>query len=251
MEIEYHSAGPALQITGEQRILVTADLHMGIETDLRRHGIHLRSRGEDRIARLLALVRDVSPDILLMLGDIKHRVPGTSWQEFRELPPLFSRLRTLTSIRVTPGNHDPGIEEFLRPGELLPRDGSVLDEFGCMHGHTRPDSSLAGHLILAGHHHPVVALSDRVGVALRSPCYILGELRDDLFGPPPPDERTSRILLVPAFNEFSGYSIEKTFRSPFSPLSRAVVQETAECLLSDGTYGGDLMSLINHDISGT
>ncbi len=53
--------------------------------------------------------------------------------------------------------------------------------------------------------------------------------------------------MVPAFNEFSGYGIEKIFRAPFSPLSRAVVIETAECLLSDGTYAGDLLSLIRHE----
>ena len=83
MDIEYFPSGPGLQITGEQRILVVADIHMGIESDLRLHGIHLQSRGAERIARLMNLVHDISPDIILLLGDIKHRVPGTSWQEFR------------------------------------------------------------------------------------------------------------------------------------------------------------------------
>ena len=249
MDIEYHASGPALQITNEHRILVIADLHMGIETDLRLHGIHLQSRGSERISRLLDLVHDVSPDIILLLGDVKHRVPGTSWQEFRELPSLFNELRRHTTIRVTPGNHDPGIEEFLKPDEILPKEGSILDGFGCMHGHTKPDPSLAGHLILAGHHHPVASLSDEVGIAIRSPCYVLGELRNDIFDDPASEGETSRILMVPAFNEFSGYGIEKTFRSPFSPLSRAVVQETAECFLADGTYGGDLLSIIRHEPS--
>lgn len=247
MDIEYFPSGPAMQITGEHRILVVADMHMGIESDLRLHGIHLQSRGAERIARLITLVRDVAPDIILMLGDIKHRVPGTSWQEFRELPTLFSVLRQYTSIRVTPGNHDPGIEEFLKPEELLPKEGSILDGIGVLHGHTRPDPSLAGHLILAGHHHPVASLSDEVGIALRSPCYVLAELRSDIFDTPPSEEEKTRILMVPAFNEFSGYGIEKTFRSPFSPISRAVVTETAECLLADGTYGGDVLSLIRHE----
>ena len=246
MEIEYFAAGPALLVTGEHRILVVADIHMGIESDLRLHGVHLQSRGAERISRLLELVKDVTPDILLMLGDIKHRVPGTSWQEFRELPSLFSDLRRHTTIRVTPGNHDPGIEEFLKSEELLPKEGSLLDNLGVLHGHTRPDPSLAGHLILAGHHHPVVSLADEVGIALRSPCYVLAELRSDIFDAPDPDE-TTRLLMVPAFNEFSGYGIEKTFRSPFSPLSRAVVIETAECLLADGTYGGDISSLIRYE----
>ncbi len=250
MEIDYFPSGPAFQITGEQRILVIADLHMGIESDLRLHGVHLQSRGKERIDRLSELVQEISPDILLMLGDVKHRVPGTSWQEFRELPSLFSNLRKHTSIRVTPGNHDPGIEEFLKPGELLPKEGSILDGVGVMHGHTRPDPSLEGSLILVGHHHPVASLTDEVGIALRSPCYVLAELRNEVFESPQSGDSKTRILMVPAFNEFSGYGIEKTFRSPFSPLSRAVVIETAECLLADGTYGGDLSSIIRHDHPG-
>ena len=220
---------------------------MGIESDLRLHGIHLQSRGPDRIARLVGLIKDTAPDIILMLGDIKHRVPGTSWQEFREIPALFSNIRKKTRIRVTPGNHDPGIEEFLRPDELLPKEGSIFEGIGVLHGHTKPDSCLAGHLMLAGHHHPVASLSDEVGIALRSPCYVLAELDDKIFQIPEPSEEKTRILMIPAFNEFSGYNIEKTFRSPFSPLSRAVVKETAECLLADGTYAGDLLSLIRHD----
>jgi uncharacterized protein len=247
MEIEFFPSGPAIQITRNQQILVVADLHMGIESDLRLHGIHLQSRGSERIDRLNALVKEISPDIILLLGDIKHRVPGTSWQEFRELPSLFSNLRKHTVIKVTPGNHDPGIEEFLKPEELLPKEGSILDGIGVMHGHTRPNPSLAGHLILAGHHHPMASLSDEVGIALRSPCYVLAELRKEVFEKTPSEDQKTRVLMVPAFNEFSGYSIEKTFRKPFSPISRAVVIETAECLLADGTYGGDLSSVIRYE----
>lgn len=246
MEREYLASGPGLLLTGEQRILVVADIHMGIESDLRSHGIHLQSRGRERIERIMDLVKESAPDIILLLGDIKHRVPGTSWQEFQEIPRLFSGLRQKTMIRVTPGNHDPGIEEFLHPDELLPREGSLLDGVGVLHGHTKPDPCLAGHLILAGHHHPVVSLHDEVGVALRSPCYILAELRDDIFDSPSDEQGSTRVLLIPAFNELAGYDVTKTFNSPFSPISRSIIKETAECLLSDGTYCGDLQTLIHH-----
>jgi hypothetical protein len=246
MNIEYLPSGPALQITGEMRILVIADIHMGIESDLRLHGIHLQSRGPERIARLLTIVKDAAPDIVLLLGDVKHRVPGTSWQELRELPSLFSSIRNKAILKVTPGNHDTGIEEFLHSDEILPKEGSILDGLGFFHGHMKPDPSLAGHLIIAGHHHPALQLFDEVGVALRSPCYILAELKNELFEVHPIEKKT-RTLLIPAFNEFSGYGVEKTFRAPFSPISRALVTDTAECLLADGTYASDLLSLMRYD----
>lgn len=247
MEIEYLDSGPGLLITDTRRMMVIADIHMGIESDLREHGIHLQSRGKERVERVINLVKETSPDVLLLLGDIKHRILGVSWQEFLEIPRLFSDLRKITSILVTPGNHDPGIEEFLHPEELLPKEGSLIDDIGVLHGHTKPDPSLAGHLIIAGHHHPVVSLYNEVGIALRSPCYILAELKDTVFESEIAEKNATRVLLVPAFNELSGYEIRKTFKSPFSPLSRAIVTQTAECLLSDGTYCGDLLSLMQYD----
>lgn len=248
MDITFLESGPAIQMEEEKRILVLADLHMGIESDLRLHGIHLQSRAKERINRLTNLIKDSSPDIVLMLGDIKHRVPGTSWQEFREIPELLNTVRNYADLMITPGNHDPGIQEFMKKGELLGTNGVLLDGIGYLHGHTTPDPVLAGHLIIAGHHHPSIHLYDEVGIALRTPCYLLAELKMDLFRDTtdPDGEKSSRLLLIPAFNEFTGYGIEKTLKSPFSPLSRSIQVETAECLLPDGTYAGDVPTLIKH-----
>ena len=248
MEIEFFESGPGVIIENERRTLYIADIHMGIESELQARGIHLRTRGKERILRILDLIKESEPDHLVILGDVKHRVPGTSWQEFRELPFLFSSLRQVTPFSVSPGNHDPGIEEFLKPAELLRKEGSVMDGIGVMHGHTKPDMDLMGRLILCGHHHPVVSLPDQVGIALKSPCYVLGEVDTDLFQTQEEDKQpTTRVLMVPSWNELTGYGIERTFRSPFSPLSRSMIIETAECLLPDGTYAGDLKGLIHYD----
>lgn len=248
MNIDFFPAGPGVQIEEERRILFIADIHMGIEGELQRQGIFLQTRGTDRIQRIIDLLEEADPDLLVILGDVKHRVPGTSWQEFRELPDLFSKLRRRVPFCVTPGNHDPGIEEFLKPQEYLKKEGSLLDQIGVLHGHTIPDPSLSGRLILCGHHHPVVSLHDQVGVALRTPCYILGEVDNDLFVNPKEDPLdNTRVLMVPSFNELTGYGIEKTFKAPFSPLSRSLIIETAECLLPDGSYAGDLPACMHYD----
>ena len=44
MNLEFFGDGPALVIEGEQRLLIVADLHFGIEADLAAHGLHFRSR---------------------------------------------------------------------------------------------------------------------------------------------------------------------------------------------------------------
>ena len=53
MNMEFIGDGPALVVTGEERYLVVADLHFGIEADLAAHGLHFRSRSKARVERLL------------------------------------------------------------------------------------------------------------------------------------------------------------------------------------------------------
>ena len=52
MKMEFIGEGPALVIEGEQRMLIVADLHFGIEADLAAHGLHFKSRSERRLERL-------------------------------------------------------------------------------------------------------------------------------------------------------------------------------------------------------
>ncbi len=80
-----------------------------------------------------------------------------------------------------PGNHDIGIERFLDDGELLQKEGALVDGTGYLHGHTYPDPCLENHLIICGHHHPLVCLRDEVGCSLRAPAYLFAEIGDECF----------------------------------------------------------------------
>jgi uncharacterized protein len=310
MNLEFIGEGPALLVNNERRVLVIADLHLGIESDLARHGIYFRSRSRQRQEKALRCIRDTSPDIILLLGDVKHSIPVTTRQEYRELPDMLSSFRKHGVLMVTPGNHDIGIERFLLPDEILPRNGMLVDGTGYLHGHMYPDPSLEGHLLVAGHHHPFVCLQDEVGCSLRAPAYLFAMLGNDCFvtgkyevshdsGEPAPDilvrndpsqrisaqtgairssrKRTlkrvnspdtcnsgsrgnlpetdpagkSRVLFVPAFNELSGFDIQRIVASPISPLSRCMDAASCEIFLPDGTYIGPLSSVEDHDPAGS
>ncbi len=248
MNLEFISDGPALVIEGEERLLIVADLHFGIEADLAAHGLHFKSHSAERLERLLKTIDATDPDALILLGDIKHSIPLLTRQEYFEMPGILNDIRNRIPIRVFPGNHDVGIQRFLHDGELQPRDGAVIDGVGYLHGHTVPSPSLAGHLIVVGHHHPFVSLHDEVGCALQSPAYLRAEIDTGALGMKTPDvpEACARVLFIPAFNELAGYDILKIARDPFSPLSRCMKKETAEIILSDGTYIGPL-SLVEND----
>jgi len=142
---------------------------------------------------VIACIEETRPDLLLLLGDVKHNVPVTSRQEYRELPGVLQSFRDRVPIAVAPGNHDGGIGRFLEPGELLPAEGTLIDGVGYLHGHTHPAPELPGHLVVLGHHHPVVSLVDTVGCAARArPAYLYSVVEE------PSGERT-RLLFVPAF----------------------------------------------------
>jgi metallophosphoesterase superfamily enzyme len=245
MNMEFFGFGPALVIEGEQRLLVVADLHFGIEADLAAHGLHFRSRSADRLERLLKIIDAADPEMLILLGDIKHSIPSLTRQEFTELPGILETIRSRIPLRVFPGNHDIGIERYLTGTELQQKDGAILDGVGYLHGHMYPSPLLAGHLMVIGHHHPQLSLKDEVGCALQAPAYLRAGLDMEKLGLKTDPENTtpSRVLFMPSFNEIAGYDISRIVDNPFSPLSRCMKKEEAEIILADGTYIGPLSSL--------
>lgn len=292
MRLEFLERGPALIVENRERTLVVADLHFGIEFDLASQGWHFRSRSRDRLERVVAIAGETGPDRIVLLGDVKHGVPITSRQEFRELPAILGRLREECPVLIAPGNHDGGLERFAEEGEMLPMTGAVVDGVGYLHGHTYPDPSLDGMLLVAGHHHPFVFLKDEVGCALQAPAYLLAPLDDACIraGRENRDTRTTpsgktgktgkvqkknqtgteeaqgiqgavtgtgetenfpdqkpvkgtRVLFVPAFNEYAGLDVLRIWNEPTSPLTRCMDGLRAEVFLADGTPLGPLASL--------
>jgi len=251
MNIRFLDEGPALLVKNRRKTLAVADLHIGIEADLAAHGWHIASRSGERLDRLLACIAAADPDRIVLLGDVKHNLPVTTRQEYRELPGLLAALRKAAPLFIVPGNHDTGIARFLQDGEILPAGGAVIDGTGYIHGHTVPVPDLAGHLILAGHHHPLVAIRDEVGCALRAPAYLLAGLdsaklfsRARKLGDSDGNRQVAgggetRVLFMPSFNEYAGFDVTRILNHPFSPISRAVLRETAEVFLTDGTCLGN------------
>ena len=249
MNLEFIGDGPALLVKGEERHLVVADLHFGIEADLAAHGLHFRSRSRERLERLLSVIDRTDPDGLVLLGDVKHSIPSLTRQEYYELPGILSALRDRVRLIVFPGNHDIGIERYLEPAEIFAKDGAVLDDVGYLHGHMVPSPDLAGHLVIIGHHHPLLSLNDEVGCALQSPAYLRAGVDAMALGMDRNggNEIPTRVLFMPSFNEIAGYDIFQIVKNPTSPISRNIRREEAEIILADGTYIGPLKSVVQDE----
>jgi len=156
------------------RTLVIADIHLGIEWELYHSGISIPSQVEKRTARIREYIKKVDPERIVLLGDIKHNVPRTSWQEKQEVPAFLEELAGFAPVDIMPGNHDGDI------GELIPENvtmhnmrGFVIDGVGYFHGHTWPDDALlCASQVVMSHNHPTIRLVDTLGHGVSEPVWI-------------------------------------------------------------------------------
>ena len=230
---------------GTERALVVADYHAGIEAGLRyERGVELRSDADGRRERLRALGDRVSPDRVVVLGDLVHRIGDPGEGEHDEVAALLDALPA--PLTLVPGNHDGGVADADDRIEVVDSGGLRLGDVGCVHGHTWPDRAVLGaETVCMGHEHPQVRLEDEVGGGRVEKAWLRGRLCPDPFAdhfgvaPESLDWTTPELVVFPAFNDRSGgtwiNADGQTFLSPFLPDGLA---DDAEAYLLDGTRLG-------------
>ena len=262
---------PAMLVDGEERLLLAADFHLGIEYELAKMGINIPYQTDRFLEELLALVREHQPDRLLLLGDIKHGVPITSFQEKREIPLFFSALQEeVDRIDVIRGNHDGNIQNLVPEEiEIHPSRGLILGsdfKVAALHGHAWPyPRLLSADLMVMGHNHPAVQLNiplgvrrtRRVGVRGRGDS---GRCAEDVLaqagvkteGDPleefserfETEAKVGKVVIMPTFNDLMGglpVNVE-TPKSLLGPLFRtgAIEVEDFDVYLLDGSFLGQV-----------
>ncbi|MDF0592180.1 metallophosphoesterase [Methanotrichaceae archaeon M04Ac] len=235
---------PLLLVEGGERVLVAADLHIGIEHQLWLGGASVPSQSGKMLEGLAARLEEVSPDRLLLLGDVKHNLPWNSLQEKTEVPAFLKSLSRVAKVEIVVGNHDVGISHLAPPEvEIHPATGVVIDGAGYFHGHTWPDSSVfEAEILVASHLHPAVRLADRIGSAPPERAWVRAPLSPEglseeygrkISGP--------EVTIVPAYNPLcGGYPLDAAFREERGPLPRIVRLDEGRVYLLDGTDLGRL-----------
>ncbi len=239
---------PALVVENTVRTLVIADIHLGIEWDLYYSGISIPSQVEKRKKRICGYIKKVKPDRIVLLGDIKHNVPRTSWQEKQEVPEFLGSLASFAPVDIAPGNHDGDIE-YLIPENVTIHDmrGFVLDDAGYFHGHTWPDAELLSvSYVIMSHNHPAIRLTDSLGHALSEPVWIRTHFIEKAMREHYGDIEwmNPEVIIMPAFNELCGgipfnESVREELLGPVFA-NHAIELEKARAFLLDGTDLGTI-----------
>ncbi len=207
---------------GDERALVVADYHAGIEDALRyEQGINLDSRAGERREAMQALLGRTDPDRVVFLGDLMQSIAGPGGAERGEIEILLESIDV--PVTLVKGNHDGGVESWIAC-DVTPGDGVRLGDVGFVHGHTWPSRDvLSADVVCVGHEHPCVRLEDSVGGSRVERVWLRGELDSDAFAEQLSENVVvdGELVVFPAFNDLTGgtwVNVEgQDFLAPFLP----------------------------------
>jgi putative SbcD/Mre11-related phosphoesterase len=221
----------------ELTLLAITDLHLGIEFELRKKGINVALQSEKFLKILEEAKEETGAKRIVIIGDIKHKVPAASAREIEYVKNFFENLsRIFEEIFVCKGNHDDMLEEILQDYKVYGARGFKIKDYGFFHGHAWPFSKLwncktwiIGHLqaaieIRRGNFKKI----EKVVIKAR-PKIEKGKLKE--------------IIILPAFSDLAGnLLLNKELPSDFL-FEKVIDINNSELYLLDGSYLGKLVNL--------
>ena len=213
---------PALVIG---KALIIADLHIGITRELYESGVSMPSQIKDMTDKIHELKKATRTKQLIILGDIKHKVPGISWQELKEVPEFLSSLE-FEKIVIVKGNHDGSIEKMIEGiNKVRIRKSIVVGDYLLTHGHRNVKTKKN---IVIAHNHPHIRFRDRFGAIYTEPVWVRGSING------------RELIVMPAFNELCGATIVNK-DALLGPIAKKI--RNAHAFLLDGTDLGLIKDL--------
>ena len=190
-------------------LIAIADLHLGLEASMTSRGNYIPEfQLEDLKNEISDLKDETGSDRILINGDLKNQY-STTYSEKREISELLDFLKTeFEDIIIIEGNHDTFIEETVKEKELRVLESYKKDGILFIHGHEKVDEEFE--VLVIGHEHPALALTDEIGVTEKVSCLLHGET-----------ER-GEIFVLPAFSKISnGSEVNRMQKSELlSPILR-------------------------------
>jgi len=206
---------PNIRIVGltlyleKQKILVIADSHIGYEEALNKQGVLIpRLQFKEILRNLEPVFSQVKPEMIVMLGDIKHEFGTISRQEWRDTLNLLDYLMSKAEkVILIKGNHDTILGPLADKKGLAVRDNFISGGILFLHGHKLMDEKSElfkrqksfgpakkdfadfkkAKTIIIGHEHPAISLRDGPRVE-KYKCFLLGKFKK------------KNLIVMPSFN---------------------------------------------------
>lgn len=232
----------------DARAVVVGDVHVGLETELHMKGVTLPSQTRRMRERLVRIVESVHAERLIVIGDLKHRIPFSTRQEIRELPWFFEDFPA--HVELVPGNHDVDLDGLVAM-EIHPIEGIRVGDVALLHGHAWPSPDIMGApVVVTCHNHPAVLLVDELGHRHKEAAWIRAPFTPAARERYPMLPEGAQLIVMPAFNELTGGT---AFNAPegerlLGPLfgNRLVDVDEARVWTVDGVDLGTIGALRRH-----
>ena len=200
------------------------------------------------------LIKKTGAKRLVLLGDIKHEVPGISFQEQREIPVFLEELSKIARIDICIGNHDTFLKNIVPKGiKIHSSKGFKIKKYGFLHGHAWPaESLLSSDCIIISHIHPAIEFKDKLGYRIVKPIWIKSNVRSEkIFEKYKKQIKELKVVVIPSFNKLiSGSPINVQNKNTgmiefLGPLMKNdfIDLKKAEIYLLDGTFLGKFHDL--------
>lgn len=228
----------------KEKILVVADLHIGIDCELKNYGISQTDHTQKMIKNLLLICEKQKPEKIVLLGDIKHNIPNTTYRERQDVKNFLEQMINMGSVYLIPGNHD-GFIEKIAPSDVKIKssEGFIIENVGFVHGHRWPSEDIMNcEQIIMAHTHPCVLFKDRLNYKTYEPCWVKTNFLQEKLKEKYPSSNNPFILIIPAFNLLCG-GTPINEDGVLGPFGKIIDLQKAEIYLLDGTNLGILNEL--------
>jgi len=226
---------PILFIRKINSIAIT-DLHFGIENELRKKGINLPNQKEKFLRILREAKEETKAKRLIIIGDVKHKVPGISLSELKNLKEFFEELTKDFKVIVAKGNHDDRLEDILENVKIFSSRGFKINEFAFFHGHAWPFSHLWNcKYFIVGHLQAAVEIREKN----------VKEIKKVIIKSKPKIKKgnVKEIIVLPSFNDFAGNFIINKNKELTGIFQRIIDPENSEVFLLNGISLGSIKDL--------
>lgn len=178
----------------KQSILVMADTHIGYEEALNKQGVLIpRLQFKEIMKNLEEVFSKAKPELIVMLGDIKHEFGTISRQEWRDTLNLLDFILEKARVVLIKGNHDTILGPLANKKNLKVKDYFIADGVLFCHGHKILDKEIKEKewkklkTIIIGHEHPAISIRDDVRIE-KYKCFLLGKYK------------RKNLVVMPSFN---------------------------------------------------
>lgn len=202
---------------GDTEYLVVSDLHIGMEIEMSKKGVHLYNATDRMSDRIINIMKEFSLRNIIILGDVKNSILYPETAEIKLLKGFFKLLEGF-NVRIIAGNHDAHLDKIIdRP---VVKELSI-GKFGFIHGNRKPaEKMMMVDYIISAHDHVAVKITDKNGAFYEQKAWAIYNISKKTAG----DNYTTfnkkaRLISMPAFNDLiMGATLGRGSKRGLNPL---------------------------------